>query len=324
MVHAYALSRAKLKALKSIRNEKGGIAVPPIHNSIINAFAMIDGLKLAFYCLNYFPLLDKLNCKPTMDIHFDTSEVKYPIKFQYRHLHGKVWETGRIELRGSLQKFLKGENHSDFTIKEILHSITLLCETFKVEPAQVSIHNIEIGLNIIPAISAFQLSKRAIAYSNMQFAPMKCYGQDKRHVGFEACAQQYTLKIYDKAKQAQISGNILRYELAVNRMTYLKRLRPYTLKDITNKELLEGLMELLLETFAEVVFKEDVNAHLLNTDEKNIYADCINPKEYAALSNKKRCIRKTQYADLLKAHATTEYAKGIAAQLAAKGGGLLN
>ncbi|HRP39296.1 MAG TPA: hypothetical protein PLM55_06400 [Chitinophagales bacterium] len=272
---------------------------------------MIDGVKISFHSKNIMEDLQKLQLPVITPVEEETGETHYPKKVEYRNLCIEIFASGRVQISGSLHKYCKGENHSDFTFQELRNCITELCLKLNVEPSQVNIHNIEFGVNVHTNFNPFEFCRNVIAYKNNSFAKFRTNGKDKIDIGFIASQQQYAVKVYDKGKQYRKHLNCLRFEVRVEKMRFLENAGLRTLSDLCKPKVQIQLGTILDEVFAELIIRESVNISNLTSREQRIYLQCTNPKEWERFSAKKRCKRKKQFNDIQNRYATTRHKETV-------------
>ena len=298
MVHAYALSKAKLKTTKSIRNEKGGIAIPPLHNSIINALTMIDWGKIPIFSpdkakwfLNHSPFKDGFTTK----VYTNTGELNTTNRrgknigelkvYDTEELKLSVWNNYVSKVECSLHKFLKGENHSDFTYSQLHTAVNTLADTLQLYPDQLDLCGLEFGTNTRHSFDVFNFCENLIATQGNGFIPM----QGKPLVGYTWERAQFAIKAYTKDLQSFGAGNsLLRYEVRAIKMQYLNSTGIKTLADLLDKEKLDKLGQLFLKSYPTFAVNDIVDISLLTANEREFYLTYSNPNNWRNLSYKNR------------------------------------
>lgn len=266
---------------------------------------MIDGVKISFFSESIESDFKRLGIDIDTPLNEVTGEIRFPKYAKYLNLDFKISESKRIEITGSLHKYWKGDNYSDFTFNGLCDCIADLSCKFNFDGHNATLHNLEFGVNVSPLFNPFEFCKRVIAYKNESFSKFRTNGKNKIHIGFEATQQQYSLKIYDKGKQYEKIENILRYEVKVSKMQYLKSVGVSVLSDLLDIEKITALGTILNETFAELIICEDVTTSELSMNENRIFAMCSNPKEWEKFNRKERFKRKKQFNDILTAKGKT-------------------
>jgi len=157
-------------------------------------------------------------------------------------------------IRGSLHKnYHKGLNSQDFSFTQLLEEMAWLSEKVKISPENLILKNLEIGLNVEMSFPVFDfLSRNLVIYKSHQFnryAP----DQSGKSIGFYCPLSQYSLKIYDKAKQYGLNSNILRVELRYVKMAPLKGIGVRSLKDLEYALVLNKLYDKLKKAWEDVL-----------------------------------------------------------------------
>lgn len=263
---------------------------------------MIDGVKISFYSETIVKDLSCLGVAVLTPTEEETGEIHFPKYGVYRALRFKIRESNRVEINGSLHKYWKGENHSNFTFGELCECISDLCGKFDINPLEARLHNLEFGVNVSPPFNPYEFCGNVIAFRGESFSKFRTNGKDKIQIGFEATKNQYSVKVYDKGKQYRKSENILRYEIRVNKMERIKYTGIYFLSDLTDRNKLEALGLILNEVFDELIICDKVNPSDLSKNEFRIYTEGKNPKEWEQYTPKQRTTRKKQFNEIIGRH----------------------
>ncbi len=275
---------------------------------------MIDGVKIAFYSETILKDLLTLGIRVLTPLEEETAEIHFPKTALYQHLRFKISASNRVEIAGSLHKYWKGENYSDLTFGELSGCISDLAHKFNFNPLDARLHNLEFGVNVSPYFDPDDFCRGLIAYRGESFSKFRTTGKQKTQIGFECCKKQYSLKVYNKGRQYFKEENILRYEVRVTKMEFLKPTGIMFLSDLTNPERLFGLGQILDEIFSELIICDKVNTSQLSKNELRIYTQCSNPKEWENFSPNQRAKRKNQFSAILAKCGQTQW-KGITAKL---------
>lgn len=260
---------------------------------------MIDGTKISFFSTTIIADLLKLDVKVLTPLEEATGEIYFPKWAEYKHLTFKISKSNRVEIRGSLHKYWKGENHSDFTYGQLYECIADLSEKFNFKPSEARLHNLEFGVNVSPRFDPYEFCKALLSYRGDTFSKFRTNGKQKTTLGFECFKTQYSLKIYNKGRQYNLTENILRYEIKMGKMETLNTIGVYFLSDLTNTEVLKKLGKLLDDRFSELIISDTVNISDLSKNESRIYTQCKNPKEWEEFTVKLRAKRKKQYNEII-------------------------
>ncbi|WBX73389.1 hypothetical protein PG913_11140 [Tenacibaculum pacificus] len=166
----------------------------------------------------------------------------------------------------------KGFNGNDFTIDNIDEVRNYLELLFNCEPEQMIFQNIEFGVNTTPLFASKLFLKGLLFHKNKEF--------EYRFNGSfaQSIHQQYYIKIYDKAIQYGMEGNVLRVELKIVKSEYLKQLGIVSFGDIDTITL-NNAKELLLTAFNEVVYYDyTIDKKSLTSSQKQSLNKYSNPR----------------------------------------------
>jgi hypothetical protein len=274
---------------------------------------VIDGVKIIFYSESVVNDLLRLGVEPEAKVKIDsTGEMIFPKFAEYQNLRFKISESKRVEITGSLHKYWKGENYSNFTFSELKRSITDLCLKLNINPLKAYLGGFEFGVNVSPQFNPFEFCENVIAYKNESFSKFRA--NKKIQIGFEAQKQQYSVKVYDKGKQYLKEDNILRFEIKVLKMEFLKRINISRLGDLTKPEVLIQLGELLNEMFGECIVSDKVRTSDLTANESKIYTLCSNPKVWEKFDFRTRYKKRKQFERIIETKGVNKW-KGITARM---------
>lgn len=257
---------------------------------------MIDGCKIAFRSDTIIADLERQGIAIALKVQNETAEVKEK-NAQYRSLRFRIFPTGLVLISGSLHKYWKGDNYSDFTYSDLVACIADLRDRFNIDPATARLENVEFGVNVSTLFDPFDFCDHVVAHKGMAFSNYRTDGG--LEIGFEACRQQYHLKIYDKGRQYHLADRILRFEIAVKKMCLLKDLPVKYLADLERPEVLTGLGKFIDQTFQELIISDRVNHAKLSINQQKLYDLCRNPKSWPHFSDKVRYKRKIAFRRLI-------------------------
>ena len=113
-------------------------------------------------------ILAKESIEFTGNYNRNTAEIsEYPLKGKWNVWDFEIKSPTWIEITGSLHKYWnKGTNGNDFHYPDLLTSIIDLCNELQVNPNEMTLHNLEFGVNIKPAINASKILENVICYKN--------------------------------------------------------------------------------------------------------------------------------------------------------------
>lgn len=157
-------------------------------------------------------------------------------------------------LRGSLPKFYNnGENNFiEYNYKDFLKSLIVLEDELKISPREVIFKNIEFPVTICAPVKSIKLIESLKYHKGANFE--KIFIKNK-YAGIKVIHQQYHLKIYDKGLQMHDKiSNIIKIELVVKKMIFVKHLGLKTLEDLKNINVWVGLYILLIKAWNDFIF----------------------------------------------------------------------
>lgn len=285
---------------------------------------MIDGIKI--YDLKTNP--EQLEINPYLLEHWTTTVqnadgvVKYGLaeyfglKFQIKHQ--------KVRLQGSLHKYHNAglHNYNDFTAVNVEQVVKELSERFEIDTAQTELNNVEFGVNVVLPFGVSLVLNNLIVYKGEPFIKVVEEGMNY----YQCKKTHFIIKIYDKGKQYKQSENILRFEIKVMRMQYLKTkgVPIRYLSDLLNKSIYEPLGNILTEVFESILFGNDaLNEKGLSNKEREVYLRGSNPKTWKPKTGQHNEWKRLQrlemsYKDLLERHRTGVNFRLVVAELIRK------
>lgn len=267
---------------------------------------MFDGVKFRCDSMD-LRQLETLPIEPEMCVGFRTGELKKitgecdGIKFEVSHAP----ETGRMfcRFRGSLHRYANGgaPNVGPFTFDRVCQAVAGLCDRFGIEPENARLENLEIGVELPLPIPARQFLKSLICHGSKPFQPLNV---EKPDLGRIAPRQEYDFKLYDKGRQAATgAGHLLRVEIRVGKMAFLKPYRLVTLADLMNPDKVRPLGALLQNVFGDIVcYDGSVPETALTIREQLNLKERLNPVWWADLSKRSRYDYRQKFAAWLQKH----------------------
>ena len=161
---------------------------------------------------------------------------------------------GNVKLRGSYHKHAQGgTNHGDFTFTDIQNVINDLAKTLQFDPRDANLNFIEVGVNIEVSTDPSNLIRNMLCYMHKVFDPLKITGTG---YGRECVLQQLIIKVYNKSLQYGLPFHLLRFEVKVSRMAFLKNygINRLTMDDLRKPEVYLLLQKMLLDIFNRILF----------------------------------------------------------------------
>lgn len=162
-------------------------------------------------------------------------------------------QKNNFHIFGSLHRYHNGGgiNTNDFNFSDVCRAVASL-EAYHIDPKKTALENIEFGVNIALPFSCKRVLDAVVCMPLRPFTELRF---EKTNIGKRADFQEYEVKIYDKGKQdTGKDTHLLRVELRVKKMQYLKKADIRTLSDLTNPEKLQRAGALLLNVLNEVIF----------------------------------------------------------------------
>ncbi len=258
----------------------------------IQANKMFDGLKFKCDSMD-LRQLQTLPIEPEMCVGFTTGELRKitgecdGMKFEVSHSpeNGKMF----CRFRGSLQKYANGgaANVGAFTFEQVCRALNDLCTRFGIDLHTARLENVELGLELPLPIPARQFLKSLICHGSKAFQPINV---EKPDLGKIVPRQEYDLKLYDKGSQAETGeANLLRVEIRVCKMMFLKSFGISTLADLTNPDKVRPLGGLLQSVLNDVIcYDGSVSESALTIREQLHLKEVCNPVWWADLSKRSR------------------------------------
>jgi hypothetical protein len=221
---------------------------------------VIDGIQLTYTTRNPKSHLLGLPCWEVLVNEKTGTRVN---DIRTAHLRGldlklkpSLYDGHNFIANGSLHKFHNGGEHNadQFTFSKLLQSIDSFSDIFTLDPGKTKIHGLEIGVNINLAFPPLRVLKNLVCYRSRPFDPINKRSLTK---GLQCSLTQYRVKVYDKAKQSGVEcGNVLRFEVAVDKMQVLKQYGISTLADLYDLSKVYPLVNVLKETLEGIIWTD--------------------------------------------------------------------
>ncbi len=224
---------------------------------------MIDGVKIEIISpgLHERLLQDE-------ELTFHRGRDRYTSE-KYHNLVFILYDSGRVEIRGSLHKYWNqgAHNYNDFTRVDLWDTIHELCQRLQIEPAEAVLHNLEFGVNLSVPFSPSELLRDLIAYKSYPFGRVSVPNSSTY---YQARNFDCYVKCYDKGAQYGRPENLLRFEIKVKSMRFLHRAGVKTLEDLMKAEKIATLGVMLSEAWQLVLIRERLPAAELTTKEGQV------------------------------------------------------
>lgn len=253
---------------------------------------MFDGIKVQDVSVSVDGLLTNNRLTFGGLVDMQTGFVLNPIRrandrgLNFRLIPRRVGSGYRVEVKGSLHKFSNNGLHNadQYTANDMLLTLDRLVTEYGFNLSESKINNIEFGVNIELPFAISQIFANLICYKNQPFA-LDSHSQTP----YYACNwQHYTVKIYDKGKQNGLGGNLLRFEIRVNKMQYFSGtgIQLRTLADLLNVANYSLLGALIVDTFNEILFDDPaIDLKALTAKERTLYEKYRNPRYWRTPDN---------------------------------------
>ncbi len=259
---------------------------------------MIDFIKLEFEVNQPETILNNSELNFSGPLNFQSGEIM-PARNGYfkqtSEINGLKLEyiqnlkTGRkfFELSGSIHKYYhEGKNFKDYTLYELEKSIIKICDFLNISKTENKIHRIEFGVNIISPYPTNKVLNSIITSKGKPYELRKFRGK-----GYMKSFQfaQYQVKVYNKGLQNAILGDLMRFEISVDRMDYLlkKGVKIENLGDLLKPEIHTLLRTLLKQSLENLLFTDfRINPkYIKNKRERYLFTEGIRSEFWEEFKN---------------------------------------
>lgn len=201
---------------------------------------------------------------------------------------------GGYSMNGSLHKhYNKGlHNADDYYLSHFKKTLNSLYDNFGLNPDITLVNGLEFGVNVKLPFSPNHLIQKIILYKSNS-GSSKCYYKEFEY-------DNYSVKIYNKSELTDIepyhSENILRIEIKVNKMIYLKKQGIYckVISDLLDGSILKSLEKMLIGLIDDCLIidfsENEINS--LSYQYKILYFKYINPSYWVNLHVNRRAYSK--------------------------------
>lgn len=215
---------------------------------------MIDFTNLAYYISKVDPR-DLIECVPFLK----KGGVIKCYKATFHFLEITVYDSGRVEVLGSLHKFYnsivdirppknsigKGFNGNDFNYSNLCFAIDYLVDFLQVDVKDVRVHSIEIGVNV-----EHQYNAKQILQNLMRFRGKQIRQNEENH--FMAEITQQVFKCYNKNWHYNLLESVIRVEVRYKKIE-AQGSKKLFLSDLKRKDVLSRFKSLLLKAWRDVL-----------------------------------------------------------------------
>lgn len=248
---------------------------------------MIDGIQITYHAPGHTHLTAFSCWEVTINEH--TGEQVDDVRrasFRGMNMELKPAATGyRLTINGSLHKYYNGGNHNanEFPFTDLQYAVNSLSAAIGIEPANMELHGIEIGINVPLPFTPLRVLNNAVCYKNKPFRPI--HKRNKRK-GLICCLYDYDVKLYDKAEQSGIDcGYLLRIEVKVNKMRYLQGYGLATLEDLIALSKIYPLVQVLTHVLDSIIWTDsEVDLHRMNNREQKQWLYLSNPTSWEGMN----------------------------------------
>lgn len=219
---------------------------------------------------------------------------------QYKGLTFKV-KSSIVRLEFSPHKYYEGgkTNFCDFHLNNIQDVISEISATFDFEPEKSVLNFIEIGVNIRTDVDPNKLIDCFVCYLNKPFEQLKTKGKGYGRI---CSKQQFDIKVYNKSLQNDLDYHLLRFEVKVKKMEFLKRygIKSLTLADLTTQEFYADFKKMLLDVFKGILmFNPEITPDdFINQKDRELFIEGRYAKFWQDLERTKRHRQIKRFAEL--------------------------
>jgi hypothetical protein len=273
---------------------------------------MIDGIKI--YDLKTDP--QQLEVNPylleswTTTVQNADGVIKYGLseyfglKFQIKHQ--------KVRLQGSIHKYRNAgkHNYDNFTAQDVGKVVRELAERFEIDTAHTELNNVEFGVNVVLPFGVGVVLNNLIHYKGSPFMKVAEDGMSY----YQCKKAHFIIKIYNKSLQYNLPDNVLRFEIKVLKMQYLKsKSVPLRyLSDLLNIAIYEPLGNILTETFESILFGDNrLNESRLSRKELEVYLRASNPKTWEVTAGGQKQSRKLNRLESAYVNILDKYREGV-------------
>lgn len=237
------------------------------------------------------------------------------IKAEYKGLFLSVVQGEKstyCNLRGSVPMFYKnGETNAyDYTREMFLATIPKFERELKLKAEKSHVKTIEITGDVICPLEMLVFMPCVKCYKGVAF---RHYTENGKQIGIVFEFQQYHFKIYFKDP----ASKLLRIEIAVKKMEWIKGTGIECLSDLTTTITWELLLKKLLLAWDEVVFidKDNYNYKAMKVNEQKKFLRLLDASHWLNLEAKQQSKAKEFLGTLNQKYLKAPYTKEIITQL---------
>lgn len=160
--------------------------------------------------------------------------------------------SNRIMISGSIHKYWNfgKHNYNDFDENAFHSAVKNLCQYFGIMPENMAITSLEYGVNISISHPVDEVLNHCLQHKNVDIEQKISNDKGKYHT---AKHSQFTLKLYNKAKQYKLNDNLMRIEIKQTNWSVYRKKGIRTMKDFMLWDKSQ-LIENLIHQWESVVF----------------------------------------------------------------------
>lgn len=225
---------------------------------------MIDGIRINCNITNHFEEIisnKNIDWETQTNIHTGETERSYTADFNGLKLEIKRGQNIYLIIAGSIHKYWhSGKNFSQFDYSELSDALHSLSNNLKIGLDKFRITRIEFGVNLRIEKPPFNYYYDFILHRKLPFQEINNTATTKKLEGVTCLHKQVAIKCYDKGCQYNIPYPLMRFEIKVTKMQYLKKvgLKNLVASDLLDKGILETFGELLVNVYAEIFKAQQV------------------------------------------------------------------
>lgn len=203
------------------------------------------------------------------------------------------------QMRGSFHHQCHGgENWADFTHAQFAEVVRAVCIALGLHSSTLRVANLEVGVNIIPPMPTPEVLPCVVLHRTQHPSRM-----DAPAIGLVIQHAAYRFKIYDKARQYDRPGELLRFEVAVRKMRTLAGCRAATLSDLLEPAVWTALRGYLLARFDELLIVEpDMHPDEHRPADRELLTRAPDPKFWVGLTKGQRSEKRKRLTGIYARH----------------------
>jgi hypothetical protein len=246
---------------------------------------MVDFVKVRFHDSGHLRQHNELNFQ--REYNEQTGEVKPFCVAQYDGLKFILIDNGFLILQGSLHKFFNGggHNYNDFTLSDLILCLKFIEEVFGLDLSKGIIQNLEIGLNLKIWLAS-QVILNSLLVHKAVLPEIRFKGSFRAFHHSE-----YSVKLYDKAKQHSLNDSCFRVEIKYRRGRAINKLGIYSLADLINSKWISKGHNEILKAWKSILMFEPLN------ESEGLNLEWKNSNYWHSLSRLKRCRQKKKFTE---------------------------